>query len=230
MRTNNETGAVYDVKAVSDIVKRYSQRAIVHSDCVQAYMKEKLSLSALGADIISVSGHKVHALKGVGAIVVKKGLVLPPHTFGGGQERGLRSGTENTVGIASLGASVDELMKNDGTEKLRELYDYAKRRLSAYKLNIPENASPAILSVTLEGYRSEIILHALSKEGIFVSSGSACSSRSGKSGVLSAFGLSDKEADSTVRVSLSHYNTNADIDALADGIQEVLSKIKRSKR
>lgn len=227
MRTNNETGAIYDVKAVSDIVKRRSPRAIVHSDCVQAYMKEKLSLSALGADIISVSGHKVHALKGVGAIVVKKGLVLPPHTLGGGQEKGLRSGTENTVGIASFGASVDELLKNEGS--LFDLYNYAKERLSRYKLNIPENPSPAILSVTLEGYRSEIILHALSREGVFVSSGSACSSHSGKSGVLSAFGLPEKESDSTLRVSLSGYNTKSDIDALAEAIDVVLSKVKRSK-
>ena len=108
MRVNNETGAVYDIREISRRVKARSPRAIVHSDCVQAYMKERLSLSSLGADLISVSAHKVHAPKGVGALIVKKGLVLPPHTFGGGQERGLRSGTENTIGIAAFGAARSE--------------------------------------------------------------------------------------------------------------------------
>ncbi len=227
MRTNNETGAVYDVKAISEIVKSHSPRAIVHSDCVQAYMKERLSLSSLGADIISVSGHKVHALKGVGALVIKKGLVLPPLILGGGQERGMRSSTENTVGIASFGASVGELMREGNG--LSELYLYAKERLSRFKLNIPEKACDAIISVTLEGYRSEIILHALSREGIFVSSGSACSSHSGKSGVLEAFGLTPKEADGTIRVSLSRYNTKEDIDALFEALEKITKNTKRVK-
>lgn len=227
MRTNNETGAVYDVPAVSEIVKGRSPRAIVHSDCVQAYMKERLSLSSLKADIISVSGHKVHALKGVGALVIKKGLVIPPHLLGGGQERGMRSGTENTVGIASFGASVGELMR-EGND-LSELYLYAKERLSRFKLNLPEKACDAILSVSLEGWRSEIILHALSREGIFVSSGSACSSHSGKSGVLDAFGLTPREADGTIRVSLSRYNTKEDIDALSEALEKITKNTKRVK-
>lgn len=228
MRTNNETGAIYDVKSISEIVKRRSPRAIVHSDCVQAYMKEKLSLSSLGADMISVSAHKVHALKGVGALVVKKGLVIPPHTFGGGQEKGLRSGTENTVGIASFGASVNELMREDGFLKMSELYNYAKERLSQYKENIPQKACPSILNISLEGYRSEIILHSLSREGIFVSSGSACSSHSGKSGVLTAFGLDDKEADGAIRISMSRFNTKDDIDKLAKALEKVTKLIKKA--
>lgn len=228
MRTNNETGAVYDVKAISDIVKRASPRAIVHSDCVQAYMKEKLSLSSLGADIISVSAHKVHAPKGVGAIIIKKGLVLPPHTFGGGQEKGLRSGTENTIGIAAFGAAVSELEENREREKtLSDLYLFARERLSDYRQNIPERACPSILNISLEGYRSEIVLHALSGDGIFVSSGSACSSHSGKSGVLSAFGLDDRASDGTIRISMSHYNTKAEIDALAVALEKATKNIKK---
>ncbi len=228
MRTNNETGAIYDVKAISDVVKRRSPRAIVHSDCVQAYMKERLSLSSLGADIISVSAHKVHAPKGVGAIIVKKGLVLPPHTYGGGQEKNLRSGTENTIGIASFGASVNELMTDsERMSKMAELYDYMKERFSSYKENVPERASSSILNISLEGYRSEIVLHSLSREGIFVSSGSACSSHSGKSGVLTAFGLTDREADSAIRISTSHYNTKEEIDRLFEALEEVVKTIKR---
>ena len=227
MRTNNETGAVYDIKSISEIVKKHSPRAIVHSDCVQAYMKEKLSLASIGADMISISAHKVHAMKGVGALIIKKGLVIPCHTYGGGQEKNLRSGTENTVGIAAFGASVNELMKEDRLSYMTELYNYAKEKLSVYKENIPEKACPSILNISLEGYRSEIILHSLSRKGIFVSSGSACSSHSGKSGVLIAFGLSDREADSAIRISMSHFNTKEDIDALASGLTEVTSLIKR---
>lgn len=228
MRTNNETGAIYDVKLVSDIVKKYSPRAIIHSDCIQSYMKEKLSLSALSADIISVSGHKVHAPKGVGALIVKKGLVLPPHTLGGGQEKNLRSGTENTIGIAALGASVKELL-DDKTreEKLTELYEYMKMRLCKYQQNIPEKACPSILNISVLGFRSEIILHALSREGIFVSSGSACSAHSGKSAVLSAFGLDESAADGAIRISISHYNTKSEIDALADALERVTKSVKR---
>lgn len=229
MRTNNETGAIYDIKSISEIVKRHSPRAIVHTDCVQAYMKEKLSLDSLGADIISVSAHKVHAMKGVGAVIVKKGLVLPPHTYGGGQEKGLRSGTENTVGIASFGASVKELMEiPDRLDKMAELYSYAKEKLSVYKENIPERACSSILNISLDGYRSEIVLHSLSREGIFVSSGSACSSHSGKSGVLTAFGLSDRDTDSAIRISMSHYNTKEEIDKLADAIENITKHIKKA--
>lgn len=232
MRANNETGAIYDVRAISSIVKGKSPRAIVHSDCVQAYMKEKISLSLLGADIISVSGHKVHALKGVGAIVVKKGLVLPPHTLGGGQEKGLRSGTENTVGIASMGASVSELMNDTlGAERMKDLYSYtvkALEGLSGVSLNIPENPSPAIVNISLEGYRSEIILHRLSSDGIFVSSGSACSSHSGKSGVLTAFGLSDRLADSAIRISLSRYNTKEEIDIIKSSLEGAMRSTRRT--
>ena len=228
MRTNNETGAIYDVKAVSDIVKKASPRAIVHSDCVQAYMKEKLSLSSLGADIISVSAHKVHAPKGVGAIVIKKGLVIPPHTYGGGQEKGVRSGTENTIGIAAFGASVEGLLQNKEREqRLFDLYSYARERLSDLQQNIPEKACPSILNISLTGFRSEIILHALSSEGIFVSSGSACSSHSGKSGVLQAFGLDTKASDSAIRISMSHYNTKEEIDKLAQALEKVTKNIKR---
>ncbi|MBE6700380.1 MAG: cysteine desulfurase [Ruminococcaceae bacterium] len=233
MRTNNETGAIYDVDAVSRLVKSVSPRAIVHTDCVQAYMKEKLSLSSLSADIISVSAHKVHAMKGVGAVIIKKGLVLPCHTYGGGQEKGMRSGTENTIGIASFGAAVSSLMTDKTREeKVKELYNYTLNRFSEIpeiKVNIPEKHTSSIVSISIPGYRSEIILHSLSREGIFVSSGSACSSKKGKSGVLSAFGIDDLHADGTVRISFSHYNEKSEIDALTTALKKVISTTKRVK-
>lgn len=233
MRVNNETGAVYDVAGVSRAVKRVSPRALVHSDCVQAYMKEKLSLTALGADMISVSAHKVHGLKGTGALIVKKGVVIPPHTLGGGQEKGLRSGTENTLGIAVMGASVEEMM-NDTSRmaKLDELYKYTVDtlgKIEGIKLNIPEKPCNSIVNISLVGYRSEILLHKLSSDGIFVSSGSACSAKRGKSGVLSAFGLTDREADGALRISLSHYNEKSDIDTLAESLTDAMQSIARSR-
>lgn len=231
MRTNNETGAIYDVAAVSKAVKRVSPRAIVHSDCVQAYMKEKLSLASLGADMVSVSAHKVHALKGTGALIVKKGIVIPPHTFGGGQEKGLRSGTENTLGIAAMGAAVNELMNDtQRLDRMSELYRYTVEtltRIDGVKLNIPENPCVSIVNISVVGYRSEILLHKLSSDGIFVSSGSACSAKKGKSGVLEAFGLTDKEADGALRISLSHYNTKEEIDTLADSIRNAMNTVAK---
>lgn len=228
MRTNNETGAIYDLKAISEIVKKHSPRAIVHSDCVQAYMKEKLSFSTLGADIISVSGHKVHALKGVGVLAVKKGLVLPAVIYGGGQEKGVRSGTENTVGIASMGAAVGELMADTEKEKrVKDLYDYTLFELSELEgitFNIPENPSPYIINISVVGNRSEVLLHKLSQSEVFVSSGSACSSHTGKSPVLEAFGLGQKERDSALRISFSSFNTKEEINALKLSLKEILSK------
>lgn len=229
MRVNNETGAVYDVREISRRVKALSPRAIVHSDCVQAYMKEKLSLSSLGADLISVSAHKVHAPKGVGAIIVRKGLVLPPHTFGGGQERGLRSGTENTIGIASFGAVVAEDTAGAG-EHFHTLYTVALEELGKIQgvtLNLPEKPSETLLNISLAGYRSEIILHALSSEGIFVSSGSACSSKKGTSPTLRAFGLDARHADGALRISFSRYNTVEEIKTLAVAIEKIMKNISK---
>ena len=231
MRTNNDTGAVYDVAAVSKAVKRVSPRAIVHSDCVQAYMKEKLTLPALGADMISVSAHKVHAPKGVGVLVLKKGLVIPPHTYGGGQEKGLRSGTENTISIAAMGAAVEELTAmKERIGYLAELREYTVNTLGAIdgvKLNLPEKACISVVNISVPGFRSEVLLHKLSSDGIFVSSGSACSAKKGKSGVLEAFGLSDKEADSVLRISLSHYNTKSEIDALAESLNNAMKTVAK---
>lgn len=227
MRVNNETGAVYDIREISRRVKARSPRAIVHSDCVQAYMKERLSLSSLGADLISVSAHKVHAPKGVGALIVKKGLVLPPHTFGGGQERGLRSGTENTIGIAAFGAAVSEEMEG---EHFHTLYTTALEemgKIEGVTLNIPEKASETLLNISLAGYRSEIILHALSSEGIFVSSGSACSSKKGASPTLRAFGLDSRHADGALRVSFSRFNTVEEIKALAESLEKIMKNISK---
>ena len=183
--------------------------------------------------MISVSAHKVHALKGTGVLVVKKGVVIPPHTYGGGQEKGLRSGTENTLGIAVMGAAVEELMKDfTRLDRMAELYRYTVEvlgKIDGVELNIPEKPCISIVNISVPGYRSEILLHKLSSDGIFVSSGSACSSRKGKSGVLEAFGLSDLSADGALRISLSHYNTREDIDKFAESLINAMQSVARVK-
>lgn len=227
MHTNNETGAVYDLTTLSRIVKRKNPEALVFSDCVQGYLKSPLNPKALGLDLAAVSSHKVHGPKGVGALYLKKGLSLPPLLFGGGQEKGLRSGTENLMGIVAFGkaaerghASLAENSSNMAAIRkaiLTELSDHPKIRF-----NLPENPSCHILSMQVSGFRSEVLLHTLSAKGVFVSSGSACSSHSGKSPVLQNFGLTPKEADCTVRLSFSALNTLGEAEQFCKILKEVV--------
>lgn len=226
MLVNNETGAVYDIKALDAIRKRNASECILHVDAVQGFCKLPYSLSCLGADLISVSGHKIHAPKGVGALFVKKGIRVPCRMFGGGQESGLRSGTENLAGIAAFGMAVEEYTseKTERLAKIKELCAYTKEVLSEkcpyVLINSSENFAPHILSISVPGIRSEILLRFLSERGIYVSAGSACSSKNADNRVLSNFGLDSKRADSTVRVSFSVYNTKDEVLRLVSAIDE----------
>ncbi len=212
MHTNNETGAVYDIASLSRIVKQKNPEAIVFSDLVQGYLKTPLSPKALGLDLASLSSHKINGPKGVGALYIRKGLNLPPVLFGGGQEKGLRSGTENLLGIASFGTAARLGCENlaENIKKMNSIREFILKHLADHPkihFNLPQNPSCHILSMQVEGFRSEVLLHSLSAKNIFISSGSACSSHSGKSPVLKNFGLNPKEADSTVRLSFSPLNT-----------------------
>lgn len=226
MLVNNETGAIYDIKALDSIRKRNANEAYLHTDAVQGFCKVPYSLSALGADLISISGHKIHAPKGVGALIIKKGLRIPARMFGGGQEGNLRSGTENLAGIAAFGKAVEEFM-NEKTERLniiKELNTELRKNLSEIcpyvMINSEENFAPHVLSISVPGIRSEIMLRFLSERGVFVSAGSACSSKNADNRVLSNFGLDNKRADSTLRISFSRYNTKEDTFILAKAIDE----------
>lgn len=226
MLVNNETGAIYDIKALDRIRKRNAPDALLHTDAVQGFCKLSSSLSTLCADLISISGHKIHAPKGVGGLYVKKGVRIPCRMFGGGQEGSLRSGTENLAGIAAFSAAVEEFV-NEKPQRLniiKELNDSLRKELSdicPYVLiNSHEDSAPHILSISVPGIRSEIMLRFLSERGIFVSAGSACSSKNADNRVLSNFGLENKRADSTLRISFSKYNTKDDITALAKAINE----------
>ena len=226
MLVNNETGAIYDIKALDAIRKRNAPDAYLHTDAVQGFCKLPFSLSCLGADLISISGHKIHAPKGIGGLFIKKGIRVPARIVGGGQEGNLRSGTENLPGIAAFGMAAEEYMKEKSVrlELLKELCSHARESFEKncpyVLINSKENFAPHILSISVPGIRSEILLRFLSEKGIYVSSGSACSSKNADNRVLSNFGLDNKRADSTLRISFSKYNTKDEIDTLIKAIDE----------
>lgn len=238
MLVNNETGAVYDVGSVFRAAKAKYPDVICHCDAVQGFLKIPFTPSGIGADAVTLSGHKIHAPKGVGALWISDRMVkekrFSPLIFGGGQEDGFRSGTENTLEIAGFAAAAREGKASfaDDTELMRDLRKYfmslpelAERGI---RINSPETAAPHIISITLPGIRSETILHFLSGKGICVSAGSACSSHSGKpSRALLAFGLTPKEADCTVRASLSRFSTKEDVRALAAALAEASDTLIR---
>ena len=240
MLVNNETGALYSVKEAFARIKRRYPDAITHCDAIQGFMRVSFAPSAIGAELVSVSGHKIHAPKGVGALYIDAALLkakkISPFLLGGGQEDGMRSGTENVMGISAFGAAAQYMSENrvQIQATMRELYDYAAERLSALDVQINRPAGARvdhIINITLPDIKSETMLHHLSAKGIFVSSGSACSSHSSKpSGSLIAFGLTPHMADCSLRVSMSPFNTKEHIDALCDGLEngiDTLVKIRR---
>ncbi len=237
MLVNNETGAVYDVGKHFRRIKAAYPDAVTHCDAVQGFMKLPFTPASLCADLISLSGHKLHAPKGIGALYIAEPLLkakrIVPFLHGGGQESGMRSGTENVIGIAAFGAAAEDARRRGDAlrQSLCDLRDYAEEKLSRLELRINRPAgerAPHILNVTLPSIRSETMLHALSADGIFVSAGSACSSHAKThSQSLLAFGLSVADADCSLRISFSEQNTRADIDALAEALQQNLARLVR---
>lgn len=237
MAVNNETGAMYDIKRAFAMAKAKDVAIVTHTDAVQAYLKCRLNPQAIKADMVTVSAHKIHGPKGVGALYVspealkRRDLVATLH--GGGQESGWRSGTENVIGIVGFGAAATEQFAslNSALPKMAELRDYAEERLAQLPVSITRPAgarAPHILSIVLPDIKSETMLSGLSGRGICVSSGSACSSHSRNlSPTLTAFGLAPNEIDSTLRISFSTYNTKADVDALIDALSEEIAHLVR---
>lgn len=222
MAVNNETGFKIDVPRLYREVKRRNPKTIVHIDAVQGFLKVPLD-----GDLISVSGHKVHASKGIGALFVKKGQNILPLMLGGGQQNALRSGTEPVELIAGFEAAV-KAYRGD-TVKFAELKAHLLGRLSRSDnigINSGADCVPNIINFSVRGVRSEIMLHSLEEDGIYVSSGSACA-KGKKSGVLGALGVSDKDADCAVRVSLCADNTAEELDALCDKIKRTIERVRR---
>ena len=240
MLVNNETGAIYNVSEAFAKIKEKYPEAITHCDAVQGFMKIPFTPTALKADLVTVSGHKLHAPKGVGALYISADMIkkkkITPFLLGGGQEKGMRSGTENTIGIAAFGAAVSDIKSRFAQNRAHfaDLYEYASEKLNAMgiKINCPGgDYAHHIINITLTNIKSETVLHFLSADGVFVSSGSACSSHSNMpSGTLIAFGLTPTEADSSLRISFSEYNTKEDVDALCDSLDSALKRLVRIKR
>ena len=241
MMVNNETGAVYDISKLAKLTHARAPEALVHVDATQSYMKLPISLSTLPVDMLTLSSHKIEGPKGVGALVVTDKVVtskgLSPLILGGGQEGGLRSGTENVPAVAAFGEAV-RVYSTHRTERydaMLSLSEYLiaqiKEKLPEISITTPKLRAAHILNITLPGIKSETMLHFLSSRGIFVSSGSACSSNdlSHRSSALIAFGRSEKEADASLRISLSHRNTRDDIDALISALADGLSRLQRMK-
>lgn len=226
MAVNNELGSIQPIRKIAKLKKKYD--FILHTDAVQAYTKIPESFYNM-ADLISLSGHKIHALKGVGALVVKQGTKVNPLILGGGHESGFRSGTENVVGIASLGKAVEEKWDKERIAELREKLKSGIEENCDVKVNCYHDgeSAPHILSVTFNGIRGEVLMHALEARGIYVSTGSAChSNRFGESHVLSAIGLSKNEIGGTIRFSLGKLNTEAEIDYAIECIAMEAKKLK----
>lgn len=229
MLTNNETGANYPVKEIFTQIKRRFPQTILHTDAVQAFGKCEIKATKLSCDLLTVSGHKIHAPKGVGALFVKKGVRLIPRTFGGSQERKLRTGTESMPLICAFGTACEEIDTYKNTQIAKELNTYLREKLSAMegiKINSPEDASPFVLNFSVLGIRSETMLHHLASKGVYVSSGSACS-KGAKSHVLSSMGLSDDIIDSAIRVSFSKHNTLSDCDALTSALTDGMNTLAK---
>ena len=222
MMVNNETGAVNDIAAVARMLKAENSIALLHTDAVQGFLKVPFSAKTLGADMITISGHKIHAPKGIGALYIRSGLKLPPYILGGGQERGLRSGTEATAQIAGFARAV-ELRLTDYDAKIAHmaaLRDYCRERLLSIPGMVPLAAgtAPHILAVSLGGYPSANIVTDLGAQGICISAGSAC--HQGKaSHVVSALGLDKRTAAGVIRISFSPENTETDVDALYEALK-----------
>lgn len=234
MLCNNETGAVLPVAEAFRKIKKKFPQTLTHCDAVQAYMKLPLKVKALYADMISLSGHKVHALKGIGALYVKKEVHIPAFMYGGGQERAFRSGTESVPLIAAFGAAVQQLSGNmdERFGYVKSLSDYLRLKINSCEgmsFNSANNGSPYVNSISVDGLRSEVLLHFLESKDIYVSSGSACS-KGKKSSVLSEFHIPDSFADSTLRISFCADNTKDEIDSLMSALMEAQNSLLGVKR
>lgn len=238
MYVNNEVGAVEPVEEIARVIHEANPNTLFHVDAIQAYGKYEIRPKRQGIDLLSVSGHKLHAPKGVGFLYIDERVKIKPLIYGGGQQRGLRSGTENVPGVAGLGAAAAEAYRNH-KEKIDYLYGLKDRmmtrlgELEGVHLNTQpgRESAPQIVSASFEGVRSEVLLHALEEKGIYVSSGSACSSNHpGVSSALKGIGVKPELLDATLRFSFSVLNTPEEIDYAIEALKELLPVLRRYKR
>lgn len=230
MLVNNETGARFPVKEMVPLVRQRAPKALFHTDCVQAAGKLPLAVQKWGVDLLTISGHKLHAPKGVGALYIRRGVRVLPRAVGGGQERGLRAGTEATPAIAAFGAAATAVPELAAQEtQFEALYQRLLAGLAAFptaRLHIPAVRVPYLLNVSLPGLRSETVLHFLAQREVYISGGSACS-KGKQSPVLRALGLPAAEIDSALRISFCRDTTTEDIDRLLAALHEADTALTR---
>ena len=229
MAVNNELGTIEPIEKLSQAVKAKNSPALIHVDAVQAFGKIPLNVRKLKIDLMSVSAHKIHGVKGAGALFVRRGVRFAPHVFGGGQEKDIRPGTEPLPAIAAFYGAVEELTPAKSLEKLTALRDGFVSSLSALDgvvVNSAATALPYIVNISLPHFPSEAVLNFLSSKGIYVSSGSACA-KGHRSPVLTAAGLEKEIIDSSLRISLSRFTTAQELEKCAEAIGEALGTIRR---
>lgn len=236
---NNETGTVQDIEKIGQAVKEVNNDTLLHADAVQAFGKMKIDVKNSKIDMLSASGHKFGAPRGTGIFYMKKGLKAKPLMYGGGQQLNQRPGTENVAGAAAIAKAAEVCYKNleENNEKIREIKKYIADRVLT---EIPntfingdsiEKASPYVLNIGFMGLRSEVLLHALEAEGIYVSAGSACNSKKKvRSSVLSAMGKSDEEIEGSIRLSFSKFNTMEEAEYAVEKLKEQAALLRRFNR
>ena len=234
MMVNNEIGAIEPVAEISAAVKKKNPAVYMHVDAIQAYGKIPVFPSKTGADLISISGHKIHGPKGSGALYVKKGILIRPIIYGGGQGNGMRSGTENVPAVAGFGVAAEESFRDfdKKTDHIREVRDYLREKLTSLP-DVYDNSgdAPHIASFSFVGVRSEVMLHSLEERGIYTSSGSACSShKRAASNVLTSIGLTKDRLESTLRFSIGEDNTKEQVDYIYDVISGLLPMLRQFTR
>lgn len=236
MHVSNETGAVNDIGSLVRLTRKYAPRAVFHSDGVQAFCKIPVNLRALDVDLYTVSGHKIHAPKGIGGLYIKKGVSVKPFILGGGQEKGFRSGTENTPMIWAFESAVSQNMA-DFDKNYSKKRSYIEKLCSGLVSALPDTvvltdlrtSAPHILTVAFAGVRGEVLLHTLEKSGILVGIGSACSShRESKFKYL--LGLDDTHRDGIVRFSVSEFNEDSEIEYVVEKVAEAADMLREYAR
>jgi cysteine desulfurase len=233
MQVNNELGTIQPLEKIAEIIKEENPLSFFHVDGVQAFGKVYSNLNEWTVDLYSISGHKVHGPKGIGALYIKKGINLKPLIYGGGQERNLRSGTENVPAIAGLAEAVKKLPDLTAEElfdqKLIELRNYLLKSLTKIEeieINSPASGAPHIINFSVPGVKGETMLHALESQGIYISTGSACSSKKKGSRIINACGLSEARSESALRVSLDKKIKETDLDYFIKTLKEQIEFLK----
>lgn len=230
MAVNNEIGTINPINQIKTAVKRASSDALIHVDAVQGFGKIPLNPGKAGIDLMTVSSHKIHGPKGAGALYIRKGVKIQPHVVGGGQEKGIFSGTEAMPAIVGFGAAVKSLpnitQELADTKTIRDHFVREVTKIGGVHINSPDDALPYIINLSVLGVPSQTIVNSLSEQGIYVSAGSACK-KGHRSEVLTAIGLDPKRIDSAIRISLSRYSTKHDMDEVVKALDKIVMRIRR---